>query len=621
MIVVKIAVKLCADESQYIEIGDSWEPGTSFPLLDGPALRRYRKLFHDGALPSVARAPRVGSVVSVGGEVSRVAAGLLATATSRSHVHVPGRDLLAELAKHPEQMFAVVGITDEFADVADWPGTVAAHVGLLIARSASALACLIYRCLTVAAVPAEDGFFVAANPLVPRAHDPSAVKLSELANPEANRKRVVVIHGPGRECSVSLLDSVLCGRAEPLGSPMYPETGLRATPCLMDEGCFRTDLEESEITRAEDVNAALVCLVSCSTIAVGAHVYPYGLSVALGLLEGTSVAVVGVRGVYYTQSSGEWDLQAGLAEGLPLGEIVHRMTRDSRPLNGELSQYGLLGDPGMVLPGNAINPAGKRSRRVRPEPWSAETLSRLVVLGREVVPRLERLRWLGLVVPDEELLRIRRRIRQLIVLPYDDESASSQVSAIEEKLARLQHGMIKRQLEVIFRTGWNFVGPGHEGFRETSKQAAICPSCDQLRATKVVLRHHIEAELYVQAMHCRRCGIPWWTTEPGQRTVVVDGPIEVRARLDEICYFEREIRNIGADVLRGAAGYTFRHHNRGLPAPGWTERCEVVPGEAQRFRPVLDLKSNRPQRDTHTAPFIALVNGIYTAAAAMIQIE
>lgn len=612
-------VRLCADQAEYFAESDSWQPGTPFPLLNGPALARYRRLFSGGDLPDVEQVQRVGRIVSVGSELSRAAGRLLAVATARTQRHLAGRDLLAELTELPDDTVVIVALTDDLADVVDWPGVAAPRVGLLVGRSAQALACLIYRCLTVAAAPADDRFFVATNPLAYSVDD-AAVTLSELNDIRHSRARLLAIHAPGRECSSSLFDSVLCGRAEPVGIPMNPEPGLRATPCLNGEGCFRTDLDESEILRAADVNAVLIYLHSCSSIAIGAHAYPYGVSVALGLLEGTSVAVIGVRGISFIKTSGEWHLEEGLAAGLPLGEIVRQMSAGSEPVNGVMSQFGLLGDPGMVMPWKSVGPARPTSRRSRPKPLSPEAFRRLVVLGRDVVPRLERLRWLGLGVPDEELLKIRRRIREVTAVAYEG-NAELQISAIEEKLARVQRAMIERHLRAIFRSGWSFIGPGYAGFSEVADQSVTCSECDRARASVVVMRHRIEPDLYIQALHCRRCGVPWWTTEPGQQTAVVGGPVDVHARRGEICYFDRKIHNVGADILRGAVGYTFRHQNRGLPAPEWTESCEIEPGTIQHFRPPLDLKINRPQRDTHTAPFIGLLNGIYIASAALIQVE
>jgi len=83
---------------------------------------------------------------------------------------------------------------------------------------------------------------------------------------------------------------------------------------------------------AADVHASVVLTHSCSSISVGTLAYPASLSVTLGLLDGTAVAVFGVLGVHVTHRSAQWDLADALAEQLPLGEIAHRLNERARPL-------------------------------------------------------------------------------------------------------------------------------------------------------------------------------------------------------------------------------------------------------------------------------------------------
>ena len=59
-----------------------------------------------------------------------------------------------------------------------------------------------------------------------------------------------------------------------------------------------------------------------------------------------------------------------LAAGIPLGEVVHRLSTQSFPLQGELTRFGLFGDPGQVLdwrpgyPGSvAVRPSSDRGAR------------------------------------------------------------------------------------------------------------------------------------------------------------------------------------------------------------------------------------------------------------------
>jgi hypothetical protein len=611
-------IRLCANEDEFIAAASTWARGQPFPLIPCPALNRYRRLFPDDALPPVSPRRRAGSVVSIGGRVSRLAGRLLAAATSRPHIHMREGQLLASLAEAPDEITAVVGLASEFSNVGDWPGMVSGRIGLVVGRSAPALICLIYRCLTAEAVNSEDRIFVASNPLLPGADEADTTSLSGLAHVRSNRVGALVLRGQGRECSTGLLDTVICGREKPVGMPMPAEPGMRATPCLLGQGCFRSDLEESQIVRAVDINAALVFLQSCSTIAIGSHAYPHGLSIALGLLEGTATAVIGIVATTFLQYAAEWDLEDGLAEGLPLGEIVYRMTHESRPLNGDLTRFGLLGDPGMVLPWNSADAVRRPARPPRRAVLDSDSLSRLAGLGRDVIPRLERLRWLDLSIPDDELLALREELRSICQVPYHFD-APAKITALELRAAEMQADIVKHHIELIFQYGWSFIPSAAPGFREIFQEAAACTNCGQHRATRSVLGHVIEPDLYVQVLQCRRCGNIWWTTEPGERSAVLSGPVDMRARLGEACFLERELRNSGNVALRGAVGYSFRHYNRGLP-PGWAEACDIAPGESQHFRAPVDLLKYKPQRDTHTTPFIALVNGIYTASAVMLQV-
>jgi hypothetical protein len=615
------AILLCNDEEEFIRIADEWSPGMPFPLIDCPALSRYQRLFPGGELPPVTVTNRVGRVISIGGDLSRAVGSMLAVATSRSHCHLPESQLMDTLATGQNELAAVVGLASEFSAIGDWPGKGSTRIGLLVGRSAPSLICLLYRCLTVAAAPSEDRTFIASNPLLPYADEADATDLGTFSYVRDNRVGLLVVRGSGRECSTSLLDSVLCGRAEPLPTPMQVEYGLRATPCLHGDGCFRTDLLRSDIFRAVDVNASLVFLHSCSTIAVGAHAYPHSVGLALSVLEGTAVAVIGVAGTYFLQRAAEWDLRDGLKERLPLGEVVHRMITCSRPLAGDLSQFGMLGDPGIVLSLNRTDRARPKTRLPRPRGEDVETLNRLACLGRDIVPRLERLRWLDLDIPDDEILRVRDAIR-LICRTSHDTDCATQVTALEQEVTRLQLDIVRRKIHLVSESGWSFVASAAPGFREISNVGARCSICGEDRTTRAVMKHLIEPELYIQTLQCPRCNsVVWWTTEPGLRTAELTGPVDITMRRGQVGFIKRQVQNNGDYTLRGALGCSFRHRNRGFPPGGWTQTCEIEPGQKQLFLVPVNLTEHTPQRDAYTVPFIALLNGIYTAEAAIVQVE
>lgn len=605
----------CAETDQFIELAATWEPGLPFPVLRGPALDRYEALF-PGALPAVTPTSRPGLVISVGGRFSKAVGQLLATATSRPFQHLPTDQLVAELAELRGELVAVVGLADEVTAAGDWPGHSGALVGVVTARSEQALACLVYRTLTVGAADA-DRAFVASHPLLEGAAAADATTFAELEHIRGNRSRLLVLRGQGRECCNSVLDGMVCGRDDrPSSTPVPLEPGHRATPCLLGEGCFRTDLTEAELLPARDVHATLVFTHSCSSISIGTNAYPLRLSVSLGLLDGTAVAVIGVLGVHVLQVDAQYELEDALAEGLPLGQVVARM-QDGSPLRGHLSRFGLLGDPALVVPWSprmASSVAPRETRRRTDE----AVLSRLVEFDQITIPRLEAMRWLYLDVPETDLLTARKRVREIFSRGADP-AAAALVEQVGEELAAIQHRMTEALVARIYSPGWD---PSWVaiGFRQVAQEAEVCPNCRRPIAARLLLQHRVEASLKLQTLQCRRCGDVWWTTEPGELTIALAGPLEMEAKRGESTHIEREVVNLGERVLRGGVGYAFRaRKNLGLPPGAW-EPCRIEPFSSHRFRTPVDLRGCAPPADTHTTPVVAILNGIYVSSMVMLHL-
>lgn len=606
------AVHLCADATDYVAAATDWSPGAAFPLLPGPAFDRYRALFADTALPAVDTAPRAGFVVSTGGDVGAAAGKLLAEATGRPYRHVPADRLIEELAAFAGELVAVVGLADDVALAGDWSGRSGAKVGLVVARSEQALACLVYRTLTVGAA-GEDTMFVSSHPLLEGAMDADACDFAGLDHVRTHRPKLLVLRGQGRECCNSVLDGMICGRSDPIDSPSLPlDPTQRATPCLTGQGCFRTDLTEAELLPAQDVHATLVFMHACTSIMVGTNAYPLRISVSLGMLDGTAVAVIGVLGVHVLQRSAQFDLEDALAERLPLGEVVERMQERSRPLRGALNRFGLLGDPALVL-----DPPCGLTTQDRPK-RDEESVRRLREMDQVIIPRLERMRWLYVDVPETELLAVRRRIRQLFANSGDPRLAEW-TREVDNELAAVQQRMVELLVERIFSPGWD---PGWVAwcFEQVSEQDADCPNCRRPIATRLVMRHRMEPELQLQTLQCRRCGDVWWTTDPGEPTFAITGPIEIEVAGRSLAHIERDVVNRSGDVLRGGVGYTFRaRKNLGLPS-GRSEPCEVGPYASHHFRAPLDLVDCDVPADTHTTPVIAVLNGIYLSSMVMMHL-
>jgi hypothetical protein len=608
------ATRLCPSRNAFVREARRWRPGLPFPLLPGPSLERYRALFASGELPAVAAGGRSGSVVSTGGDLSGGVARLLAMATGRPHRHVHADRLPADLAAHGGELVAVVGLADELADVGDWPGHGPARIGVLVGRDAPSLVCLAYRSLTLDA-PDEDRVFVASHPLLAGADEADAASFRELQWVRDHRARLLVLRTKGRECCSNILDGMVCGRSEPLGTPLPPESGFRTTPCLHGEGCFRIDLTEAELLRACDVHATLIFAQSCSSMALGTNAYPSSISLALSLLEGTAVAMIGALGVHVLQRGAQDVLEAALEAELPLGEVVSRLEGES-PLRGALHRFGLLGDPGLVLPRptRVASPShialpGPRLRSGEGDPLAS------VARDHRVASRLERLRWLDVEVPDGELLTLRREMRALCWDPLNAPPACG----ISDQLTGLQRTMVADLVAALHGAGWDLV-PLLRAFRQVSAEDAPCPVCARPIATRVVLRHRVDDGVVLQSLQCRRCGDVWWTSEPGEPTIEVRGPGEFDARRNSVACFEWEVANRGRLVRRGAVGYAFRSRkNLGVP-PGESRSCVLSPGQALRVRHQVDLVDHAPPPDTHSLSAVALLDGILTVSLGMMRL-
>jgi DNA-directed RNA polymerase subunit M/transcription elongation factor TFIIS len=385
-------------------------------------------------------------------------------------------------------------------------------------------------------------------------------------------------------------------------------------PCQRGAGCFRADLSPDEILPAAEVDAAVVFARSCSLVAVGAHAYSNRLSVALGFLDGTAVAVIGPVGVHIAQRYAEWEARRALAAGLPLGEVVHRVNASNYPIAGDLARFGLLGDPGLVVPVPA--------RALPPEPVpDAATVDALTRLG-VVLGRLDRLRWLDLPVPDEPLLAAHRRLREISACPYDPGSAAA-VADLAADVSGIQQRIVDDLVEEIYVAGWNFPGKSlyRGGLRQVSSEPATCTSCGRATASVVTLQHRVDGDLHITTLQCRGCGEVWWTTEAGDRTIVLEGPVDVAATRTEPLTVVRVLANRGSRTVAGAVGYAFRSRRHfGLP-PGWAQAYEVAPGATVRVEAPVDLTACAAKPDTHTMPFVGVIDGVYAASMVMLRVE
>ncbi|GAA2206587.1 hypothetical protein GCM10009850_020450 [Nonomuraea monospora] len=609
------ATVLCRDAAGYATAAADWTPGRPFPLLACRALDRYRSLFPEGALPEIERAERPGVVMSVG---DAAAAGrMLAAATGREHHQVEPEHLLKRLAGHAGELVAVVGLAEDLTAAGDWPGATGASVGVLTARDLPSLACLVYRSLTVGAV-GEDRVFIASHPMLEDSESADTVEFAGLDVVRERRLKVVVVRSLGKECCVGLPDGIICGRSDPIDGPLPPfEPHYRHMPCMKGEGCHRADLTEDQRLPAADVHATVVFTHSCGSIGVGANIYPNHIALALGFMEGTAVAVVGAMGVHIVQRSAQAEFESALADGLPLGRVVERLAGRVHPINGYLNRFGLLGDPGLVVPW----PDGRAALRSTPAPRADEVVvRRLSQLHNVILPRLERLPWLEPVVDAAEIAGLRDQVRDLsadLLAP----GLAGQVTRLENEIADFQVRTVRDVAAAIYVSGWNYGGPALDGLRQVAQRDETCPSCLRDTAVLVTLRHVVHDGLTVRTLQCRRCGDIWWTSESGEPTVVLHGPVDVDAVRGTVARPARQIRNGGGETLRGGIGFAFALRKRfGLP-PETCSPVTVAPYGTVTYTAETDLVAYRPRPDVHTSVFVAVLNGHYVASAMMLRLS
>lgn len=603
-------VHACRWPAEYEAAAGRWSPGAPFPVLAGPSLERYRAILPGRALPAVRPAKRAGRVVSTGGDVSRSAARLLAVATGRPHRHLAPHEVLDDLAGTREVPSAVVGLPDELAGIGDWPGRDGGLVGVLTGRTEAALSCLVYRSLTAGAGVADRTFF-ASHPLLPGAMEADAVSIADLAYLRGHRPALVVLSGQGRECCTSLLDGMVCGRSEPLGVPLPAGALERTTPCMSGQGCFRTDLTADDLIPAAEINAQLALVHSCSAVAVGTNAFPAAISVTLGLLDGTTVAVIGALGVHLADRYVPGQVQDALAEGVPLGEIVRLLHHSSG--GNPLMRFGLLGDPAQVLPAPA-HPAPVRRRRAAQAAAVIAGLTRL----NDVLIRLQRLHWLEVPVPAGALEEIREQMRRLCADPSDPQ-APAELVEMEKTCQAVQMEILERLIARIHGPGWD---PGwrSRGFRYVEGRPAGCPSCLRPIATNLLLRHPLEPALFLRTLQCRRCGDVWWHTGSAEPPVAVVGPLEITVSRGPRAEFARELVNRSGDTVPAAAGFSFRRRkNLGLP-PGAALPVTLPPYGRYRWKRELDLVTGTPPVDTHSMLDVVLCDGELQTATVMLRL-
>ncbi|MEW2577316.1 hypothetical protein [Streptomyces syringium] len=600
----------------------SWTPDRPFPLLAGPGVTRYQKLLATRGmtdLPAVTPERRPGVVLSAGSRAALAAGHLLAAATGRPHQYLEVWELPDALAAHRDTLVAVVGLAGDLSALGDWPGGLAPRAGVLTARDAPALISLVYRTLTLQAL-GTTGRFKVTHPAESDAATANAVGFDELTPLTQDAFQRLVVRSHGRECCAHLPDGIICGRSDHRDGllPLLDEDD-RVPSCLRGGGCFRTDLDDEARLSAADINASLVFVQSCSAVALGNNAFPAEVNLGLGFLSGVSVAVVGPVGVHAAQGVSKVDFEAGVAQGLPLGEVVERLNVHAQRTTGELARFGLFGDPALTFATPpAQNPAGRRAPARLADvavtglaPADPALLDRLTYWNGTVLPRLARLHWLGVEPDQARMTELRARIRSATSEQLRGATAG-ETSALAAELTALQADLMRDLVGRVHETWWQFTDGTLSALRQVSAEPLTCPGCRKDRAVLLRLEHRVEPELRVQCVQCRRCGSLQWSTgeitDTGQY-----GAYEIRARRGTPAPLHRRVLNSTGQESHGAVGFAFVAGTfAGLPE-GWSRAEALPPRRPRGFDWTVDLDSPEVVPDEHEAVFLQLVDGVYEA--------
>ncbi|MFI6178983.1 hypothetical protein ACIA8R_25845 [Nonomuraea sp. NPDC051191] len=595
----------------------SWAPGQPFPVLDGPSVERYRSvLLRRGRpeWPAIDGSPRDGVVLSVGGEESEAAAVLLARATDRPHAHLGLSELAGAIGRHADEPIALVGLVDDFAALGDWPGCLAPRLGVVTARDASSLSCLVYRTLTLHALGQARDFTI-LHPEDEEADSADAVAWDELLSLKDEPVRLLAMRTHGMECGANLPDAILCGRSDYLGKPLPVLNGEhRAVSCLRGAGCYRKDLKDEQRLPVADLDASVVLAQSCMSVAVGNNVFPGDVGFGVGFMAGTAVAVIGTIGKHLDDAGFMHEMRAGLAAGGSLGHVLEQVNEQAMLVGGEMSRFGLLGDPTLVLnPDAAPEP---RRRPALPDERDNRGLAELAYINTEVIPRLLRLRWLDVGVPEGRIAELRRGIKAAAggrrTAPPETE-----LVAVAGQLAAVQAEVATSLIQQIQSSWWHFTQTALPAFDKVSEEPQRCPKCKLDSAFLATFAHRIEPELRISTVQCRRCGDLWWSTSGS--TVAWEAEHVVWLRHDRPRELTATVSNHTGRRLAGMVGFAISAGNfLNLPA-GWSARCDLDPGESQDIPWTVTAASGVVPHE-YEGWCVRLFDGVYSASTMQMEV-
>jgi hypothetical protein len=171
----------------------------------------------------------------------------------------------------------------------------------------------------------------------------------------AQRHLIVSLIGHGSGIDVDLSGvGILCGRTK---EALKAASRDRTAPFCAIDGvkCHRNRAGLRELVEADSIQAAVLFVNSCRSVALSHSAYSMNLSLALGVMDGPTVALLSPHTVRATSLDENVFAESCVQAGMSLGVIASRLNELVRD-RGELPPFLLIGRPDFrPVPAEKIN--------------------------------------------------------------------------------------------------------------------------------------------------------------------------------------------------------------------------------------------------------------------------
>lgn len=331
--------------------------------------------------------------------------------------------------------------------------------------------------------------------------------------------------------------------------PVLEQGGLpQLLSCQQGKGCIRQDLDESARVPARRLAGKLTVLQVCSAVSTGAHTVSSDVILALDLLDGGAVAVLGASGYYTADLDTEQHIRWLIRQGCNLGAIATAVNRKADQRQGSLGHFVLLGDPALVPEGWLLNAAECKTDPVRPRGESTTgesseaSTARLRRVASQVLPALDRLSWLGLD-PDPALTTA---VRSELAAAWessrqDQGTTGADLAELEEALGRVHRQLVTSMGETARNSWWSFGGSPAD-LQELGLAERTCSGCGR-EARLVQYAHRLIDLARFTVQVCPHCGPTTWATGETSSVVARHGRTESSHYVGDLVALPLELAN------------------------------------------------------------------------------